>query len=38
MRTEGKGILDAIRTDKAISDDTKGKLKGALDAFAKSFA
>ena len=38
MRTEGKGILDAIRTEKAISDDTKGKLKAALDAFAKSFA
>ena len=30
-------ILDAIRTEKAISDDTKGKLKAALDAFAKTF-
>ena len=38
MRSEGKAILDTIRTDKAISDDTKGKLKAALDAFAKSFA
>ncbi|BCH64220.1 ATP synthase subunit alpha [Agrobacterium vitis] len=38
LRTEGKDILDAIRTEKAISDDVKGKLKAALDAFAKSFA
>ncbi|MBB4009219.1 F0F1 ATP synthase subunit alpha [Allorhizobium taibaishanense] len=38
MRTEGKAILDAIRTEKAISDDVKGKLKAALDTFAKSFA
>ena len=38
MRSEGKGILDTIRTEKAISDDTRGKLKAALDAFAKSFA
>ena len=30
--------LDAIRTEKAISDDTKGKLKAALDTFAKNFA
>ncbi|UDF27900.1 UNVERIFIED_ORG: F0F1 ATP synthase subunit alpha [Roseateles sp. XES5] len=37
MRSEGKDILDKIRTDKAISDDTKGKLKAALDAFAKTF-
>ncbi|BCH52530.1 F0F1 ATP synthase subunit alpha [Agrobacterium vitis] len=38
LRTEGKDILDAIRTEKAISDDVKGKLKTALDTFAKSFA
>ncbi|BCH57973.1 F0F1 ATP synthase subunit alpha [Agrobacterium vitis] len=38
LRTEGKDILDAIRTEKAISDDVKGKLKAALDTFAKSFA
>ena len=37
LRSEGKAILDAIRTDKSISDDTKGKLKAAIDAFAKSF-
>ncbi|MCF1473871.1 F0F1 ATP synthase subunit alpha [Agrobacterium vitis] len=38
LRTEGKDILDSIRTEKAISDDVKGKLKAALDTFAKSFA
>ncbi|WP_438751535.1 F0F1 ATP synthase subunit alpha [Pararhizobium sp. O133] len=38
MRSEGKDILEAIRKDKAISDDVKGKLKAALDTFAKSFA
>ena len=37
MRTEGKAILDTIRTEKAISDDTKGKIKAALDTFAKTF-
>ena len=38
LLAEGKDILEAIRKDKAISDDVKGKLKGALDTFAKSFA
>jgi F-type H+-transporting ATPase subunit alpha len=38
LRTEGKAILDAIRTDKQITDDTKGKLKAALDSFSKTFA
>ena len=38
MRSEGKDILEAIRKDKAISDDVKGKLKAAIDTFAKSFA
>ena len=38
LRSEGKAILDAIRTEKAISDDTKAKLKSALDSFTKSFA
>ena len=37
LRSEGKSILDTIRTEKAISDDTKGKLKAALDTYAKSF-
>jgi len=38
MRSEGKAILDAIRTDKQITDDTRGKLKAALDSFSKTFA
>lgn len=38
MRSEGKAVLDTIRTEKAISDDTKAKLKAAIDSFAKSFA
>ena len=38
MRSEGKAILATIRDEKQISDDTKGKLKAAVDAFAKNFA
>jgi F-type H+-transporting ATPase subunit alpha len=38
MRTEGKAILDAIRADKQITDDTRTKLKAALDSFYKTFA
>ncbi|MGE6741433.1 F0F1 ATP synthase subunit alpha [Allorhizobium pseudoryzae] len=38
LRTEGKAILDAIRTEKQLSDDTRAKLKSALDAFSKTFA
>jgi F-type H+/Na+-transporting ATPase subunit alpha len=38
MRDKHKDVLDAIRTEKAISDKTMPLLKGAVDAFAKSFA
>ncbi|MEQ1943632.1 F0F1 ATP synthase subunit alpha [Mesorhizobium sp. VNQ89] len=38
MRSDGKDVLDAIRIEKQISDDTKAKLKGHIDAFAKNFA
>jgi F-type H+-transporting ATPase subunit alpha len=38
IRSEGKAILDAIRTEKQISDDTRAKLKSALDSFSKTFA
>ncbi|MEP9387492.1 F0F1 ATP synthase subunit alpha [Mesorhizobium sp. KR9-304] len=38
MRSDGKDVLDAIRTDKQISDDTRAKLKGHIDTFAKNFA
>ncbi len=38
MRSEGKAVLDQIRSEKALSDDLRGKLKGQIDAFAKNFA
>ncbi len=38
MRSDGKDVLDVIRTEKQISDDTRAKLKGHIDAFAKNFA
>ncbi|WP_394691566.1 F0F1 ATP synthase subunit alpha [Hoeflea sp.] len=38
MRSEGKGVLETIRKDKAISDDTKSELKAAIDTYAKTFA
>ncbi|WP_062206427.1 F0F1 ATP synthase subunit alpha [Aureimonas sp. AU12] len=38
LRTEHKGVLDTIATEKQISDDTRAKLKAALDQYAKSFA
>ncbi|KAA0969748.1 F0F1 ATP synthase subunit alpha [Aureimonas fodinaquatilis] len=38
LRTEHKEILTTIATEKALSDETRGKLKAAIDQFAKSFA
>ena len=38
MRSDGKAVLDAIRTEKALSDDLREKLKGEIDAFARTFA
>ncbi|EKF18760.1 F0F1 ATP synthase subunit alpha [Nitratireductor pacificus] len=38
MRAEGKDVLDAIRKEKALSDDLREKLKGQIEAFAKNFA
>jgi F-type H+-transporting ATPase subunit alpha len=38
MRDKHADVLDAIRTEKAISDATGSKLKAAVDAFAKTFA
>jgi len=38
MRSEGKGILEAIRKEKALSDELREKLKAEIDAFAKNFA
>jgi F-type H+-transporting ATPase subunit alpha len=38
MREQHRDILDAIRTEKEISDKTAQKLKSAVDAYAKTFA
>jgi F-type H+-transporting ATPase subunit alpha len=38
MRSDGKKVLDAIRKEKALSDDLRDKLKAEIDAFAKNFA
>ncbi|MCB8839692.1 F0F1 ATP synthase subunit alpha [Aurantimonas sp. VKM B-3413] len=38
MRTEHKGVLEQIATEKALTDEIRGKLKSAIDSFAKSFA
>jgi F-type H+-transporting ATPase subunit alpha len=38
MRDKNADILAAIRDDGALSDETEGKLKDVLDAFAKAFA
>ena len=38
MRSAGKAVLDAIREQKALSDDLRGKLKAEIDAYAKTFA
>jgi F-type H+-transporting ATPase subunit alpha len=38
MHSDGKDVLDAIRKEKALSDDLRSKLKAQIDAFAKSFS
>jgi len=38
LRTENKGVLDTIATEKQLSDDTRAKLKGAIDTYSKSFS
>jgi F-type H+/Na+-transporting ATPase subunit alpha len=38
MKEKHMGVMDAIRTEKAISDKTMPLLKAAVDAFAKAFA
>ena len=38
LRGEGKSILEAIRSEKQITDEIKENLKAAIDQFAKSFA
>ncbi|MCP4318585.1 MAG: F0F1 ATP synthase subunit alpha [Hyphomicrobiales bacterium] len=38
MRGDGKDVLETIRAEKALSDETTGQLTAAIDAYAKSFA
>jgi F-type H+-transporting ATPase subunit alpha len=38
LRAKGGDILEAIRKDKQLTDDTDGKLKAFLDDFSKKFA
>ncbi|VVT00765.1 F0F1 ATP synthase subunit alpha [Rhizobium sp. EC-SD404] len=38
MRNEGKGILDAIRTEKALKENVEADLRKELDKFSKNFA
>ena len=38
VRDKGQDILAAIRDEKALSEDTEGKLKALLEDFVKSFA
>ena len=38
IRAKGSDILDAIRSEKAVSEDTEGKLKKFLGDFTKSYA
>jgi F-type H+-transporting ATPase subunit alpha len=38
MRAKAPDILDAIRTEKALSSETEQKLVAFLDGFAKTFA
>ena len=38
VRGGGEDILEAIRTEKALTDEIKSKLKEAIDTYAKTFA
>jgi len=38
MHAEKSSMLDAIRTEKKLSDDTEAELKKTLDAFTANFA
>jgi len=38
LRSSHADVLDLIRTTKDLGDEAKGKLKAALDTFAKQFA
>lgn len=38
LRGEHSALLDQIRKEEKLTDESEGKLKGAIEAFAKSFA
>ena len=38
LHSQHADLLEAIRTEKALSADLEARLKAALDAFAKTFA
>ena len=38
IRSKGAAILDAIRTEKELSEDTESKLTKFMDGFAKTYA
>ncbi|MEM8840015.1 MAG: F0F1 ATP synthase subunit alpha, partial [Pseudomonadota bacterium] len=38
LRSEHQGLLDQIRQEEKLTDETEGKLKEAIEAFAKGFA
>ena len=38
LRNENAELLNAIRTEKTLTDDIKAKLKSTIDAYAKNFA
>ena len=38
IKSKASGILDAISAEKALSDETEGKLKEFMDSFVKTFA
>jgi F-type H+-transporting ATPase subunit alpha len=38
LRGSGQDILNTIRDEQKISDDTDAKLREAIESFAKSFA
>jgi F-type H+/Na+-transporting ATPase subunit alpha len=38
MRLGGKGILDAIKTSREITDDTKKQLQEFIETFKKDFS
>jgi F0F1-type ATP synthase alpha subunit len=38
MRSAAQGVLDTIRDEQKLSEETESKLSAAIEAFAESFA